>query len=177
MIQLQFRHLLYDIEQQTYAITTARGSESHEAKDEAQIDGTRHLSDLSLRYCEEGCAKLKVLIKGKLSADQPVQPTIPEFPTDPSTDELADTVAWNFSLTEEKPDAHTLTTLFHQFVVAYALTQWSKAHAPNDVQGFIAQQEQAKQQIKKAIYELGTPRKHRTPPIQMLEPEITIIQD
>lgn len=177
MIQLQFRHLLYDIEQQTYAITTARGSESHEAKDEAQIDETQHLSDLALRYCEEGCARLNALIKDKLDTEQQVQTTVPELPADPSTDELVDMTAWNFSMTEEKPDSHTLATLFHQFVVAYALTQWSKAHAPNDVQGFIAQHEQAKQQIKKAIYGLVTPKKHRTPPIQMLEPEITITQE
>lgn len=155
MIQLKFTHLLYDIEQQTHALATARFNENPDVKNEAQIDQSEHLSDIAMRYCEEGCALLNTLLKDKLVPDN-------SHVEQPQTDALTyDTKTWDFNTNITSPDEHTLATLFHRFVIAYALWQWAKLYSPAEASALNAQMLDVQKEIENVIYNLGTPTKHR----------------
>ena len=173
MIQLQFKHLLYDIEQQTYALAEARVTNNPELKDEQQFDNTEHLSDIAMRYCEEGVALLNTILKEKMV--QPEQP-LPQLQTDELT---YDSKMWDFNTTITSPDEHTLATLFHRFVVAYALWQWAKLYSPEEANALQKQMLDVQKEIENAAYELGTPTKYRpctcnNTDCHTCEPEITL---
>lgn len=169
MIQLLFSQLLYDIEQQTHALALARVKNDPELKDEAQIDQSEHLSDLAMRYCEEGVAFLKTFLKDKL-----VLSGLPTEPS-PSTDALIyDRTAWDFPITIPDLEDHTLATLFHRFVVAYALWQWTKLYAHNESAQHKAQMDETQLKIEKTLYTMTTPRKRRPIYAQVFEPTVTI---
>lgn len=155
MIQLQFTHLLYDIEQQTHALAEARMTDNLDLKAEAQIDQSNHLSDIAMRFCESGCALLNTWLKDKLITTPPSAETT-------ETNKLTyDNKVWNFNTTITSPDEHTLATLFHRFVVAYVLWQWAKLFSPNEVDAMHKQMLSVQKEIENAIYELGTPTKRQ----------------
>lgn len=155
MIQLQFRHLRYDIEQQTHALAEARILNNPELKAEAKIDETEHLSDIAMRFCESGCALLNTLLKDKLVI-------APSSPDAVETDELTyDNKVWNFVTTITSPDEHTLATLFHRFVVAYVLWQWAKLFSPTEADAMHKQMLSVQKEIENAVYNLGTPIKRK----------------
>ena len=163
MIQLQFQHLLYDIEQQTYALATARVGNNPELKDEQQFDETEHLSDIAMRYCEEGCALLNTILKDKLVPDN-------SSVAQPQTDELTyDNKTWGFNTTIASPDEHTLATLFHRFVVAYTLWQWAKLYSPEEANALKSQMLDVQKEIENIAYSISTPTKHR--PCTCADPE------
>lgn len=194
MIQLQFRHLRYDIEQQTNALAEARILNNPELKAEAQIDDSAHLSDIAMRFCESGCALLNTWLKDKLvpisiasasesSSDDESGDNSESESSEPSsgeedtieTDELTyDDKVWNFNTTLEAPDEHTLATLFHRFVVAYVLWQWAKLFAPNEADALHKQMLDVQKEIETIIYELGTPIKRRPFCFDLQAPEIEV---
>lgn len=173
MVQLLFSHLLYDIEQQTHALATARLNENPDVKAEAQIDQSEHLSDIAMRYCEEGVAFLKTLLKNKLEQPNWEEDGSPVTP--PENDTLIyDRPSWDFPITIPDIDDHTLATLFHRFVLAYVLWQWTKLYAPNESAQFKAQLDETRLKIEKTLYTMGTPRKRRPHYAQVFEPTVTI---
>ena len=153
MIQLLYSHLLYDIEQQTHELAEARVKNNPELKASQQIDETNHLSDIAMRYCEEGVAMLNVILKRKLAAPSQAQPAT-------SNDALVyGTTSWDFTLNDANLNERTLAILMHRFVVAYVLWQWAKLYAPDEAKNFFVMFQKAQADIEEVIYALGTPKK------------------
>ena len=174
MIQLQFKHLLYDIEQQTYALAEARVKNNPELKAEMQTDELHHLSDIAMRFCEEGCALLNTLLKDKLKPTSPASEPQEETPVT-ETDALTyNDKNWDFDTTLEKPDEHTLATLFHRFVVAYFRWQWAKLYSPEEASALQKQMLELQKEIENIIYTLGTPVKRRPICFDLQAPEIEV---
>lgn len=171
MIQLLYTQLRYDIEQQTYQIAELRLSDNPDLKGKAQIDESQQLSDLALRYCEEGVALLHVLLREKLAQSTPV--ATPQQPSDDSLPE-SDAPTWDFTLTDPTLDEHTLATLMHKFVVAYCLWHLSLLHFPQEAAGMKKALDTAQSELEDTVFSLNTPRKHRPPMVQTMPPHISI---
>jgi hypothetical protein len=164
MVQLLFSHLLYDIEQQTYSIAEAR-QWTPEQKAEAQMDNSDHLNDMAMRWCEEGCAMLKAVLKDKMNTEDEAES---------ASDELVyNTKTWTFDTTLSI-DAHTQAMLFHRFVVAYAMWQWARMHAPAEASAMEGQLAIAKKEVEKEAHALGTPKKIRPKVFDLQAPEIEV---
>lgn len=179
MIQLLYSQLRYDIEQQTYQIAELRLSDKPDIKGKTQIDETQSLSDLALRFCEEGVALLRTLLREKTretDASIPNPPFQPNdtLPIEKDEDQQDIPPTWQFTLMDNLLDEHTIATLMHRFVVAYVLWQLAKLHFPNEAASLQKQYNDIKDELEDAMYSLGTPRKHRPILCQTMRPQVSI---
>jgi len=148
-VKLIYKYLEYDIEQITHRYASARITDA-EIKDMAQIDNSTSDSNLSLRYCITGVAKLKKILKDYI-----------ENGTNDSDDKLNATDSWTFKFNEAIADSNALAGLMHWFVVKFATAEWAKTYSPNDTSAANKDLNDCADELDELLSESEMPMKER----------------
>ena len=158
MITLYWAQLRYDLEQRTYHMGGVRlhDAKMAEVRDHVELDGSNSLYDVAMRFCESGVARLAILLKDKLA---------PVVKGEGGNDKLdKDKEVWQFELKEGvELDEQAMAMLMHNFVMYFALREWSMAFFPDDTTSFKSKEKEAEDSLTESLYDLGTPKKWRKP--------------
>lgn len=169
-IQLFWLYLKHDIDQYTHRLGEAR-VEDAEKKDSVQSEDNQSDTSFYLRCIRLGVAKLKVLLKNKLTAvNTDASDVLTEY-EGYARGETPYNPHWEFVLKSGyRYDTQAIAELLHHFIVYYCIKEWSIINAPDNITAVNTELESTQTEIGTAI--LAPPVKERRP---MVEEEPTIV--